>query len=59
MEQVTLVRWHPVASNLLLSVAFDNTARVWDVNKVRIRAAHEPAAETATFSRLSHLPSRT
>jgi hypothetical protein len=46
-EQVTLIRWHPVASNLLLSVSFDNTARVWDVNKVRTLAA----APTATCKR--------
>jgi len=45
-KKVTLIRWHPVASNLLLSVSFDNTARVWDVNKgaeaLNIADADEP-----------------
>ena len=29
-KKATLVRWHPVASHILLSASFDNTLRVWD-----------------------------
>jgi WD40 repeat protein len=31
-KKATLVRWNPVAEHVLLSVAFDNTARVWDAS---------------------------
>ncbi len=51
LEQVTLVRWHPVASNLLLSVAFDNTARVWDVNKVRRSVQQRRGTEEGAWER--------
>eukprot|EP00802_Teleaulax_amphioxeia_P011476 Tamp_11508.p1 GENE.Tamp_11508~~Tamp_11508.p1 ORF type:complete len:534 (+),score=136.96 Tamp_11508:23-1624(+) len=31
-KKVTLVRWNPVASHMLLTGAFDNTVRVWDAS---------------------------
>lgn len=32
-KKVTLVRWHPTASHVLVTSSFDNTLRLWDANK--------------------------
>lgn len=34
-KKVTLARWNPVASDVLLSVSYDSTVRVWDVTKAK------------------------
>ena len=34
-KKVTLARWNPVASDVLLSVSYDSTVRVWDVTQAK------------------------
>jgi len=31
-QRVTIVRYHPTASNILVSAAMDNTVRIWDLS---------------------------
>jgi len=32
-KKLSLIRWHPTASNVISSVAYDNVVKVWDVEK--------------------------
>ena len=32
-DKVQIVKWHPLAQDVLLTVAFDRTIKVWDLNK--------------------------
>ena len=32
-DKVQIVKWHPLAADVLLTVAFDKTVRVWDLNE--------------------------
>ena len=31
-DKVQLVKWHPLAKDVLLTVAFDRSVKIWDLN---------------------------
>ena len=32
-DKVTIVKWHPLAQDILCTVAFDKSVKIWDLNK--------------------------
>lgn len=35
-DKVQIVKWHPLAQDILLSVAFDRSAKIWDLNNTDV-----------------------
>ena len=32
-DKVQIVKWHPLAKDILCTVAFDKSVKIWDLNK--------------------------
>lgn len=45
-KKVTLLQWHPSASNILLSTSADNTTKVWDVSEGQPISSYESSKAT-------------